>query len=477
MNVPCHKSILTLSASFIMYMSAAIAIAHGDHDDAELLARVSKAYAELTAKTKPAVVNIRVEKEVKTSSSRHSRGYNDPFGYFPDEFFRRFFDVPEQRSRKPRHLYGEGSGFLISRDGYILTNNHIVGDADKITVKTSDGRDFEAQLIGTDPESEVAVIKIEGDDFPYLEAGDSAELQIGEVVIAIGNPFGLNESVTFGHVSAKGRDEVRIADYENFIQTDASINPGNSGGPLINVKGEVIGINTAIYSKTGGNLGIGFAIPINMATSIKDQLIISGEVIRGYLGIGIQEVTPELAPHFELKNAEGIIIGAVEPGSAAEKAGLKTGEVILELNGNKVGGIGRFRNDIASHAPGSEQELVLIRDGKRETVPITIGQYEGNDSKLIEELGLELEDWNEKIAKQLAYSRGEGVFVVSVEPGSPAADARLMQGDLITSVHYVQVSTVDEFAHVIGKAKDHGHETVLLRVRRGRHATFISLKL
>jgi serine protease Do len=479
MNVLCRKSLLAPAASLILGISGLNAFAHDDHDDAELLSRVSKAYAELTAKIKPAVVFIKVEKNVGRPSSRHTHPYNDPF-----EFFRPFFDVPEHRRNYPRQFKekGQGSGFLISRDGYILTNNHVVGDADKITVKTHDGREYEAERIGTDPESEVAVIKIKGDNFPFLPAGDSATLDIGEVVIAIGNPFGLNETVTFGHVSAKGRDRVGIANYENFIQTDASINPGNSGGPLLNVKGEVVGINTAIYSKTGGNLGIGFAIPINMAMSIKDQLITSGKVVRSFLGVKIAEVTSELAPHFDLKDAEGILIHDVIEGTAADEAGLQAGDVILELNGEKVDGVGKFRNEVAAHTPGTEITLTLIRDGEQKKVAVTTGEYGGDESELLEELGLGLEDWDEEIANHMSYSRGDGVFVISVESGLPAADAGLMRGDLITAVkisavNTVWVSTVEEFAKILGKLKDQKRDAVLLRVRRGRHSTFMPMKL
>ena len=481
MNIPCPKFLLTIVVSLILEISGAHTVAHDDHDDSEVLAHISKAYAELTAQTKPAVVFIKVEKMIGRTSSRNSRPYNDPF-----EFFRPFFDVPEHRRRysRPFKEKGQGSGFLISRDGYILTNNHVVGDADKITVKIHDGREFEAERIGTDPESEVALIKIKGDNFPYLPAGDSAALQIGEVVVAIGNPFGLNETVTFGHVSAKGRDRVGIANYENFIQTDASINPGNSGGPLLNVKGEVVGINTAIYSysQTGGNLGIGFAIPINMAMAIKDQLITTGKVVRSFLGVKIEEVTSELAPHFDLKYAEGILIHDVVEGTAAARAGLHAGDVILELNGEKVGGVGRFRNEVAAHPPGTEITLTLLRDSEQIKIAVTTGEYGGDESKLLKELGLELEDWDEEIANHLSYSRGDGVFVINVEAGLPAAEAGLMRGDLITAVkisamNTVSVSTVEEITNVLRKLKDQERNSVLLRVRRGRHSTFMPVKL
>jgi len=269
---------------------------------------------------------------------------------------------------------GQGSGFIISKDGYILINNHVVGDADLIKVKLSDGREFKAKVIGTDPQSDVAVIKIDATNLPVLRLGDSDKLEVGEWVIAIGNPFGLSQTVTVGVVSAKGRSRIGINDYEDFIQTDAAINPGNSGGPLVNIHGEAVGMNTAIFSRSGGYMGIGFAIPINMAKAIKDQLLKKGKVTRGWLGVVIQDIDEELAKSFGLEKTEGVLIAEVSEGSPAEKAGLKQGDIILRLNGKKVDDLGELRNKIALTAPGTKVKLEVLRENKRRTIQVTIGE-------------------------------------------------------------------------------------------------------
>ena len=467
---------IVLAVAFLM---PCIATAH-ETDDADLLQRISKATAAIARKSTPAVVFISVEIEVEGAQNFH---YNDPFGYFGDEFFRRFFQIPEHRQHSPQKFRrrGQGSGFIISKDGYILTNHHVVGDATKITVRLPDGRELEAERIGSDPKSEVAVIKIEGDDFSYLPVGDSAELEVGEMVIAIGNPFGFSETVTGGFVSAMGRSlqangHRGIADYEDFIQTDAAINPGNSGGPLLNVSGEVVGINTAIYSQTGGNMGIGFAIPINMALAIKDQLIDTGKVVRGYLGIGIQQVTSELAESFGLEDAKGIIVVSVESESAAERAGIKPDDVIIKLNNKEAGSVSSFRNRVAAHRPGSELVLTLVRDGKRVTIEATAGELPGEKvASVLEKLGMSVSEWIEQIARQHGYERGEGVFVSEAEPGGTAATAGIRPGDLVTSVNRKLISTVEEFEEALAESESAG--SVLLRVRRGRWAQYLVLEL
>ena len=298
--------------------------------DNDILNRSSKAFVNVVKKAKPAVVHIRVEKT--TSSPLRGQGGEDIFNHpFFDQFFgpqnRQRPDRPQRREHKQR---GQGSGFIISKDGFILTNNHVIEDADVIKVSLSDDREFDARLIGSDPQSDVALLKIEDpENLPVIALGDSDALEVGEWVIAIGNPFGLSQTVTVGVVSAKGRSSVGINQYENFIQTDAAINPGNSGGPLINVHGEVVGINTALFSKTGGYMGIGFAIPINMARSIEDQLQKDGKVTRGWLGVVIQNVDKELAESFGLKEAGGILVSEVQKDSPASKAGIKQGDVIF----------------------------------------------------------------------------------------------------------------------------------------------------
>ena len=291
---------------------------------------------------------IQVEKQVPAG---HMYQFNNPFDLFGDDFAERFFGVPRRprpdrrapnRNRQPMFKQtGQGSGFIISKDGYILTNTHVVGDVDTITVRLSDGREFKAKRIGADPRTEVALIKIESEgDLPVLEIGDPEKLQIGEWVIAIGNPFGLKETLTVGVVSAKGRSNIGITDYEDFIQTDAAINPGNSGGPLLNIDGKVVGINTAIYSRSGGYMGIGFAVPIDMAMRIKDQLVTSGRVTRGYVGVYLNpgEVTEEMAKSFGRNEAGGVLIAEVEKDGPADKAGIRSGDILTELNGVKIKG-------------------------------------------------------------------------------------------------------------------------------------------
>jgi serine protease Do len=290
-------------------------------DEITALQHLSTGFTRVAKRTLPAVVFIQVEKNVERG--RGPGEFNNPFDLFNDEFFHRFFG--ERFHRQPRQYKqrGLGSGFIVSHDGYILTNHHVVGDAEHIMVKLADGREVKAKLVGTDPKSDVAVIKIKGDDLPVLPLGDSDTLEVGEWVVAIGNPFGLTHTITVGVVSAKGRSGMGIEDYEDFIQTDAAINPGNSGGPLINLQGKVIGINTAIYSRSGGYMGIGFAIPINMVKAIEQQLIASGKVTRGYLGINIQDLSEDLANSFGLKTTKGVLVADVVENSPAAKGGLK----------------------------------------------------------------------------------------------------------------------------------------------------------
>jgi serine protease Do len=324
-----------------VFFLAAVPATFAHDDELAPLQQASKAFSSVAKKAAPAVVFIKVEKTVETGGAVPF-GNSDPFGFFYD--------------RQPREYrqMGQGSGFIISEDGYILTNNHVVGDADTITVKLSDGRQFKAERIGGDEKSDVAVIKIEGENLPILPLGNSDELEVGEWVIAIGNPFGLAETLTFGIVSAKGRNTVGINDYEDFIQTDAAINPGNSGGPLINLEGQAVGINSAIFSSTGGSVGIGFAIPINMARSIKDQLLRDGKVTRGQLGVMIGEITQELADYFDIEASKGVVVSDVLKNSPAEKAGLQAGDIILKINGRDVENAGQLRNTIAMVAPGTQ---------------------------------------------------------------------------------------------------------------------------
>lgn len=325
--------------------------------DISVLQQTGSAFKEIAKRALPAVVFVDVATTVEVPQDR----YHHPL----EEFFGRgYFGYPGSAIPKKYHQMGQGSGFIISKDGYILTNNHVVGDADRITVTLADGRTYDARLVGTDPKSEVALIRIEDDsELPFLELGNSDALEVGDWVLAAGNPFGLSQTITAGIVSAKERSEVGITEYGNFIQTDAAINPGNSGGPLLNIHGQVVGINTAIYSQTGGYIGIGFAIPINQAVQIKKQLIEHGKVRRSVLGIYIQEVDQDLARRFDLKEPAGILISRIIEGSAAEEAGLREGDIIVELNGRKTAKIGAFRNRVAATPPDTRVDLEIVREG------------------------------------------------------------------------------------------------------------------
>ncbi len=450
-----------------------------DHRELDLLRRTSRAFAEVAKKAIPAVVFIQVEKNIEIGGWRRVP-FNDPFGFFGEEFFERFFGHPEMRPRRFRQS-GAGSGFLISRDGYILTNNHVVGDADKIRVKLHDGREFDAKRIGSDARTEVAVVKIDGQDLPYLELGDASALEVGEWVIAIGNPFGLTETLTVGVVSAKGRSNIGIAEYEDFIQTDAAINPGNSGGPLLNIEGKVVGINTAIYSQSGGYMGIGFAIPINMAAAIKEQLVKTGKVVRGYIGIAIKDVDEHLAVQLGLDAAEGILVDSVVPGSPGEKAGLADGDVIQKINGEKVTSSSAFRNFVASQPPGTRFRLGIVRDGKSKeltvvTAPMSeAGFLPARAEELFEKLGMVLQNLTPDLAARFGYSMGEGVLVARVEAGGQAASLGITPGHLITQVGRRKVASVEAFVAAVKATVRNGR--ILVRVRGETHSQYVIMSI
>jgi len=454
---------------------------------AQVARELSEAFAATSKKAMPAVVSIRIRKTIETSPMETPFGYNDPFGGFGDDFLRKFFGnrLPQQQTPQKYIEQGLGSGFIISKDGYILTNNHVVGNVDKITVQLQDGRKFEnAKLIGTDPETEVALIKIEGDNFPVLPMGDSDKIEIGDWVIAIGNPFGLSETVTVGVISAVGRSNVGIAAYENFIQTDAAINPGNSGGPLINLDGQAIGINTAIYSESGGYMGIGFAIPINMARSIEEQLKKYGKVTRGYLGIYGQDLTPDMARLLGLKSSQGIIVTTVEKGSPADKAGIESHDVFLEINGKKIESYDSFRNEVAMLKPGTEVTLLVSRGGKTSDFTVTLGERpptevaQGNQPvtppQSQQTMGIQVQNLTKDLADRFGYTLGEGVIVTRVVQGGPAAEAGIQPGDLIQSVNRQSVSNVDEFERAVSRAKGN---KILLLIKRGEYSQFVVVQL
>jgi serine protease Do len=453
----------------------------------ETLRQLGKAFAEIAETTSPAVVGVKAE-----SSARGGREepwvqpwpFEEPFHDFDDDFFDRFFRRrPYGRRQVPRRRQlAQGSGFIISEDGYILTNNHLVGKADKVLIKLAGGREMEAKIIGTDPESDVAVVKIDAEDLPKLRLADSDSLEVGEWVIAIGNPFGLSHTVTAGIVSAKGRSNVGIAAYEDFIQTDAAINPGNSGGPLLNLNGEVVGINTAIMSRSGGYMGIGFAIPVNMARVVYDQLIEGGTVTRGFLGVVIQNLTPELASGFGLpEDTRGVLIPEVLEDSAAEKAGLRHNDIIVELNGRPVGKADVFRNSVAMLKPGTGIEVTVLRGGEKKAFSVELGRRPrtyagaGTGSEILQKLGFDVQDLTDDVARRLGYENLSGVVVSRVEPGSLADLAGIAPGTLIMEVDRKPIANTEEFEEAVGKAA--GQDSVMLLLRDRNYTRFIVLTM
>ena len=441
-------------------------------------------FSQVATEVTPAVVFIHVEKTISTPGVRGGQ-LNDPSGHFDDEFLRRFFGPRYQQpgGHAPREYkqQGQGSGFIITRDGYILTNSHVVGDADKVTVRLKDGREFTAKKTWSDPKSEVAMIKIDADELPTLKLGSSSKLKTGEWAIAVGNPFGLSETLTVGVVSAIGRSSLGLAEYEDFIQTDAAINPGNSGGPLINIDGEAIGINTAIYSRSGGYMGIGFAIPIDMAIDIKDRLLRDGYVTRGFVGISMNP-TPmdaEMAETFGLKQPGGVLIADVIDDGPAAKAGLLPGDVITEIEGDTVKDNATFRNRVAMTAPGTRIVLTISRNGKQQKTPIEIGTLPGGDlpadaidDDAAEKLGLSVQSLTPELAEQLNLDNAKGVLITDVTPDSPAADAGLTPGQLILEVNRKPIPNVDAFNRAVQAASD--NENILLRVK-ARNGTWFAL--
>jgi len=461
-----------------------------EKESIDILRQMGKAFAQIAEKASPAVVGVRAEKAVTQDTSGF---YDSPFGSpFDDDFFDHFFGRPSPRDRspgerspqrRPRQV-AQGSGFIISEDGYILTNNHLVGEAEKVEVQLKDNeKELEAKVIGTDPESDVAVIKIDAKDLTYLKLADSDILEVGEWVIAIGNPYGLSHTVTAGIVSAKGRSGVGLTTYEDFIQTDAAVNPGNSGGPLLNLDGEVVGINTAILSRSGGNVGIGLAIPVNMAKAIYDQLVESGTVVRGFLGVMPQDISSDMAAALGLEDAKGVILPHVTEGSAADKGGVKKGDIVLEFDGKPVEDEVGFRRRVAMKKPGTEVKMVVLRDGKRKTLTIELGERPGTDELIAggsrpqvqKQLGLTVQNLTDELAERLGYEGVRGVVVTSVEPGSAAEENGIRAGMLIEEVNSAQVSNTKQFSKAIEKAGQ--GDAVLLLVNNGRYSVYVVLPL
>lgn len=463
---------LVVSSNFDFHAKAYTAEPVISKEAVDALSKVSEAMAEVTAAVKPAVVNISSTQTVKTG------GIPSPF--FNDPFFRRFFGDEFGSPEKPREQKRAslGSGVIVDRDGYILTNYHVVKDADEIKVKLSDKREFKGKVIGADPKTDLAVVKIPSNHLPAVKLGDSGKLRVGETVIAIGNPFGLNQTVTSGIVSATGRANVGIADYEDFIQTDAAINPGNSGGALVNVKGELVGINTAIFSTSGGYQGVGFAIPSSMAKVVMENLIKKGKVIRGWLGVSVQAITPDLAKQFNLKEDKGALVSDVTQGSPAERAGIKRGDVITQYDGREVDEPSHLRNMVAGTPPDREVTLNVLREGKPMTVRVLIEELSAEAQKVSANVdnqlkGVSVRNITPEARKALKVpKRIDGVVISDIESGSPA-EGVLAKNDIILEINRKKIHGVKDYEAVAGKIKP--EQGILMLVFRDGLTTYITL--
>jgi serine protease Do len=427
-------------------------------------------FAPIVKKVAPGVVKIVVTSKVTNMSMPEGFSPNDPFWrhFFGDQGGRQ---MPNRQLNTPRQ-HGLGSGVIVTKDGYIITNNHVVDGADEVKVTLQDGREFTAKVIGRDPKSDVAVIKIDANGLPVVPMADSDKVQVGDIVLAVGNPFGVGQTVTTGIVSATGRGNLGIEDYEDFIQTDAAINPGNSGGALVDVEGRLIGINTAIFSHSGGNQGIGFAVPSDLARNVMDSLIKDGHVTRGYLGVMIQDVTPALAKEFSLKDATGALIGDVVPSGPAAKAGLKDGDVVLQYNGKQITDSRRLRLAVGETKPGTTVPVRILRDGSSKTLEVTVQAMPGTEQLAKNNTpagtdngtlnGVGVGELDQQTRQELKVPENiKGVVVTEVQPDSPAAEAGLKQGDVIESINRHPVKTADEAVRLTENTKD---KVSLLRI-------------
>jgi len=472
-----------LNLWFILIFSVFCAPVHSTESaGVDSLRQTSKAFSSIAKQVSPSVVFIQVDSVQKQAP------FNHPPIPFDDDMLERFFgerffgnQFPdfkpprESPGEREQRIQSQGSGFVFSTEtgaqsgkSYILTNNHVVEDAEKIRVTFQDGSKFDAEITGTDPKSDIAVLEIRDTSHPPLIMGDSNALEVGEWVVAMGNPFGLSHTLTVGVVSAKGRTGLGINDYEDFIQTDAAINIGNSGGPLLNLDGQVIGINTAIFSRNGSYMGVGFAIPVSLVKNIARQLIEHGEVTRGYLGIVIQTMTPELSESFGIEVNKGILVSQVTENSPADKAGLKVGDLIVRYQDREVSEVGDFRNRIALTPPGSEVKLSIIRNGKHKDISVIVGNLEtapalaGYTTETAEELGIIVQTITPDLAKQFEVKPNQGVVVTRVERGSVAWIAGIRPGAVILQANRMTVNSAAEFKQAI--EKNVGDKRVLLLI-------------
>jgi serine protease Do len=409
-------------------------------------------YAPVVDKVSPAVVKIEITATVKEPGMENFPGFDNPFWR---QFFGNQFGQMFQQNPGTAVKYGLGSGVIVTKDGYILTNNHVVDGAKEVKVTLADGRQFRAKVVGRDPKTDIAVVKIDANNLPTIPMADSQNVKVGDVVLAVGNPFGVGETVTEGIVSAKNRGGMGIEQYENFIQTDAPINPGNSGGALVDIDGRLVGVNTAIMSRSGGSDGIGFAIPSDLARNVMESLIKYGHVTRGYLGVIIQNVTPALASEFDLHNDHGALVGEVEPNGPADKAGLKDGDVILKFNGDQISDSRQLQLDVAQAKPGSKVPVQIMRNGDEKTLDVTIkslpgteqlaeaGSQDNSDNGTLN--GVTVSDLNQQAREQFNIPDNvNGALITQVDPTSASAQAGLQPGEVIQSINRHPVTDADE---------------------------------
>ncbi len=431
-----------------------------------------------------AVVNVSTTQKIPAPVSSEDEQLQLPEGAPLDEFFRRFFGSPGGKTPAPRqNAKSLGSGFIISDDGYMITNHHVVKDADTIIVRLEDRREIEAKVIGSDKRSDIALLKIDATDLPTVKIGSSADLEVGEWVIAIGSPFGFDHSVTAGIVSAKGRS-LPSDSYIPFIQTDVAINPGNSGGPLFNMKGEVVGVNSQIYSRTGGFMGLSFSVPMDVAMKVVEQLKSSGHVQRGWLGVQIQDVSRELAESFGMDKPEGALISKVIKNSPAQKSGLEVGDVIIEYNDNNVPTSSTLPAMVGVTEIGKRVPVVVIRQGKKRNLSVRIGELTDEVAETtiqdveqgiveIDRMGVNVSDVSEDMRAQLQISTG-GVLIYQVNKG-PAAESGLRRGDVILQVQYKDVKNAEQFKQLIDAAET--DRPVAMLVQRGKHPIYLAINL
>jgi serine protease Do len=442
--------------------------------------KLTGSFAPVIERVGPSVVNIFTSRTVRIDPRRQM----PPF--FEDPFFQRFFGAPDGDSLRPRpHKQRNlGSGVIVTSDGYILTNDHVVDGADEVKVLLANGnkKEYLAKIVGRDPKTDIAVLKVSANDLPAATLADSTTVKVGDLVLAIGNPFGLGQTVTMGIVSAVGRNNIGIEDYEDFIQTDAAINPGNSGGALVDVEGRVIGINTAILSQTGGNHGIGFAVPVNLARSVMDSIVRDGKVARGYMGVMIQDLTPQLAQAFKMEESRGALVGDVTPESPAQEAGLKSGDLIVALNGQDIQDCRQLRMLVGQKAPGTTVTVKVLREGREHSYKVTlkempgdkddaerVGSTDGGSDDILEGVGVS--DLSPAARRQLGLPAGlQGALVTEVDPGSAAYEAQLRKGDVILEINRKPIRNAEEAIEASTRAKN---KTTLLRVWSNGGSRFI----